>query len=111
MDHVEGTLAEPFVALDGFLSHAWEVTLIGAPRQAAIQCPEAPEKSLRDWYGGAIGVLDFHGDMNTVLTLRAAPSCRAGPGAGGSHTAAGFRPRGRGGRDAGAVSGAAAASG
>ena len=72
VDHVEGTLAEPFVALDGFLSHAWAVTLIGAPRQAAIQCLEAPEKSLRDWYGGAIGLLGFNGDMNTGLTLRAA---------------------------------------
>jgi anthranilate synthase len=72
VDHVEGTLAEPFDALDGFLSHAWAVTVTGAPKQAAIQFLEAHEKSPRHWYGGAIGLLGFNGDMNTGLTLRAA---------------------------------------
>ncbi len=72
VDHVEGTLAEPFDALDGFLSHAWAVTVTGAPKQAAIQFLEAHEKSPRHWYGGAIGLLGFNGDLNTGLTLRAA---------------------------------------
>jgi anthranilate synthase len=53
VDHVEGTLAEPFDALDGFLSHTWAVTVTGAPKQAAIQFLEAHEKSPRHWYGGA----------------------------------------------------------
>jgi anthranilate synthase len=72
VDHVEGTLAEPFDALDGFLSHTWAVTVTGAPKQAAIQFLEAHEKSPRHWYGGAIGLLGCNGDMNTGLTLRAA---------------------------------------
>ena len=72
VDHVEGTLAEPFDALDGFLSHAWAVTVTGAPKQAAIQFLEDHEKSPRYWYGGAIGMLGFNGNLNTGLTLRAA---------------------------------------
>jgi len=72
VDHVEGTLAPQFDALDGFLSHAWAVTVTGAPKQAAIQFLEDHEKSPRYWYGGAIGMLGFDGNLNTGLTLRAA---------------------------------------
>jgi anthranilate synthase len=31
---------------------------------------EENEKSTRAWYGGAVGVVNFNGDMNTGLTLR-----------------------------------------
>ena len=31
---------------------------------------ENNEKSQRAWYGGAIGMVHFNGDMNTGLTLR-----------------------------------------
>jgi anthranilate/para-aminobenzoate synthase component I len=31
---------------------------------------ESHEKSPRAWYGGAIGMVNFNGDMNTGLTLR-----------------------------------------
>ena len=72
VDHVEGTLLPQCDALDAFLSHAWAVTVTGAPKQAAIQLLEQVEKSPRRWYGGAMGVLGFDGDMNTGLTLRAA---------------------------------------
>src|ERR1700731_1535131 len=69
-DHVEGILAEPFDALDGFLSHAWEVTVTGAPKLWAIRFIEEHERSSRRWYGGAIGRVTFDGNMNTGLTLR-----------------------------------------
>ncbi len=70
VDHVEGVLAEPFDALDGFLSHAWAVTVTGAPKLWAIRFIEEHERSSRRWYGGAIGRVTFDGNMNTGLTLR-----------------------------------------
>lgn len=70
VDHVEGTLLPERDALDGFLSHAWAVTVTGAPKSWAIRHVEAEERSARRWYGGAIGRMGFDGNMNTGLTLR-----------------------------------------
>jgi anthranilate synthase len=70
VDHVEGHLREGFDALDAFLAHAWEVTVTGAPKTWAMQFIEDHEKSARAWYGGAVGLLGFDGNMNTGLTLR-----------------------------------------
>ncbi|MBV8089022.1 MAG: anthranilate synthase component I, partial [Alphaproteobacteria bacterium] len=70
VDHVEGELREEFDALDGFLSHAWAVTVTGAPKLWAIRFIEEQERSSRRWYGGAIGRVTFDGNMNTGLTLR-----------------------------------------
>lgn len=70
VDHVEGRLRDGFDALDGFLAHAWAVTVTGAPKHAAMQFIEDHEKSVRRWYGGAIGMIGFDGNMNTGLTLR-----------------------------------------
>jgi len=63
-------LGGEFDALDGFLSHAWAVTVTGAPKRWAIRFIEEEERSSRRWYGGAIGRLTFDGNMNTGLTLR-----------------------------------------
>lgn len=71
VDHVEGELRPGLDALDAFLSHAWAVTVTGAPKQAAIQFLEDHEASPRHWYGGAMGRLQFDGGINTGLTLRA----------------------------------------
>jgi anthranilate synthase len=70
VDHVEGELRPEFDALDGFLSHAWAVTVTGAPKLWAIRFIEEQERSARRWYGGAIGRVTFDGNMNTGLTLR-----------------------------------------
>src|SRR5205085_4299610 len=70
VDHVEGILAEPFDALDGFLSHAWEVTVTGAPKLWAIRFIEEHERSSRRWYGGAIGRVTFDGKMDNGLSPR-----------------------------------------
>ncbi|MGL4239586.1 MAG: anthranilate synthase component I [Beijerinckiaceae bacterium] len=70
VDHVEGELREGFDALDAFLSHAWAVTVTGAPKLWAMQFIEDHEKSARRWYGGAIGAVGFDGSMNTGLTIR-----------------------------------------
>jgi anthranilate synthase len=70
VDHVVGELKPGLDALDAFLSHAWAVTVTGAPKQAAIQFLEDNEASVRHWYGGAMGCLHFNGSLNSGLTLR-----------------------------------------
>jgi len=69
-DHVEGMLAPEYDAMDAFLTHAWAVTVTGAPKRWAMQFVEDHEKSARAWYGGAVGLIGFDGNMNTGLTLR-----------------------------------------
>ncbi len=70
VDHVEGHLRDEFDALDAFLAHTWAVTVTGAPKAWAMQFLEDHEKSPRAWYGGAIGLIGFDGNLNTGLTLR-----------------------------------------
>ncbi len=70
VDHIEGRLKDGLDAFDAFLSHAWAVTVTGAPKLWAMRFIEEHEKSPRAWYGGAIGMVNFNGDMNTGLTLR-----------------------------------------
>jgi anthranilate synthase len=70
VDHIEGRLREGMDAFDAFLSHAWAVTVTGAPKLWAMRFIEGNEKSPRAWYGGAIGMVHFNGDLNTGLTLR-----------------------------------------
>ncbi len=70
VDHIEGRLRDGMDAFDAFLSHAWAVTVTGAPKLWAMRYIEQTEKSARAWYGGAVGVVGFNGDMNTGLTLR-----------------------------------------
>ncbi len=70
VDHVQGTLADGFDALDAFLTHMWAVTIIGAPKKAAAQAIEDLENTARGWYGGAVGMLSLNGDINTGITIR-----------------------------------------
>ncbi|UIJ72944.1 anthranilate synthase [Aurantimonas sp. HBX-1] len=70
VDHIEGRLRDGMDAFDAFLSHAWAVTVTGAPKLWAMRFIESHEKSPRAWYGGAVGMVHFNGDMNTGLTLR-----------------------------------------
>ncbi|WP_431201773.1 anthranilate synthase component I [Bradyrhizobium betae] len=70
VDHVEGMLRPGFDALDAFLTHAWAVTVTGAPKLWAMQFVEDHERSPRRWYAGAIGAVNFDGSINTGLTIR-----------------------------------------
>lgn len=70
VDHVEGMLRPGFDALDAFLTHAWAVTVTGAPKLWAMQFVEDHEHSPRRWYAGAIGAVNFDGSINTGLTIR-----------------------------------------
>src|SRR4051812_21936792 len=70
VDHVEGMLRPGFDSLDAFLTHAWAVTVTGAPKLWAMQFVEDNERSSRRWYAGAIGVVTFDGGINTGITIR-----------------------------------------
>jgi anthranilate synthase len=70
VDHVEGRLRPGFDALDAFLAHTWAVTVTGAPKVWAMQFIEDHERAPRAWYGGAVGLVGFDGNLNTGLTLR-----------------------------------------
>ncbi|MEW6639695.1 MAG: anthranilate synthase component I [Pseudomonadota bacterium] len=70
VDHVEGILRPGFDALDAFLTHAWAVTVTGAPKLWAMQFVEDNERSPRRWYAGAIGGVGFDGGINTGITIR-----------------------------------------
>ena len=70
VDHVEGMLRGGFDSLDAFLTHAWAVTVTGAPKLWAMQFVEDHERSPRRWYAGAIGCVNFDGSINTGLTIR-----------------------------------------
>jgi len=77
VDHVEGRLRPGYDAIDAFLTHAWAVTVTGAPKRWAMQFIEDHEDRPRGWYGGAVGMIRFDGTLNTGLTLRTA-QVRAG---------------------------------
>ena len=45
-------------------------TLSGAPKHKALQLIEKYETSNRDFYGGAIGFMDFNGNFNHAIIIR-----------------------------------------
>ncbi len=45
-------------------------TLSGAPKHMAMQLIERYEKNNRDFYGGAIGFMDFDGNFNHAIMIR-----------------------------------------
>ncbi|MCE1179558.1 MAG: anthranilate synthase component I [Micrococcales bacterium] len=47
-------------------------TLSGAPKPRALQLIEAYEPSRRGVYGGVVGYLDFHGDLDMAIAIRTA---------------------------------------
>lgn len=45
-------------------------TLSGAPKHRAMQLIDNYEKSIRGYYGGMIGLMDFHGNFNHAILIR-----------------------------------------
>jgi anthranilate synthase component 1 len=45
-------------------------TLSGAPKHKALQLIDLYEKTKRNFYGGAIGYLDFEGNFNHAIIIR-----------------------------------------
>jgi anthranilate synthase component 1 len=47
-------------------------TLSGAPKPRALRLIEGYEPSRRGVYGGVVGYLDFHGDLDMAIAIRTA---------------------------------------
>lgn len=69
---VSGRLAPPYDALDALNSAFPAGTLSGAPKIRACQIIAELEKTRRGVYGGAIGYLDFTGNLDTAIGIRIA---------------------------------------
>lgn len=69
---VEAQLAENYHALDALMSVFPAGTLSGAPKIRAMQLINELEPETRDIYGGAIGFLDFSGNMDSCIAIRTA---------------------------------------
>lgn len=67
---VTGTLSEDQSPIDALFSVFPAGTLSGAPKPRAMEIIEEREKSRRGLYGGAIGYLDFTGNIDTCIAIR-----------------------------------------
>ena len=69
---VEGDIADGCDALDALASVLPAGTLSGAPKIRACEIIEELEHEPRGVYGGALGYLDFAGNMDTCIAIRMA---------------------------------------
>jgi anthranilate synthase component 1 len=68
--NVTGELADGFTALDALRVSLPVGTVSGAPKIRAMQIIDELEPTRRGPYGGAVGYLDFAGNMDTCIALR-----------------------------------------
>jgi anthranilate synthase component 1 len=68
--NVTGTLEEKKTALDALKVSLPVGTVSGAPKIRAMQIIDELEPTRRGPYGGAVGYLDFAGNMDTCIALR-----------------------------------------
>jgi anthranilate synthase component 1 len=69
---VTGTLAPDKSAVDALFATFPAGTLSGAPKPRAMEIIEELEPHRRGLYGGAIGYLDFTGNVDTCIAIRTA---------------------------------------
>jgi len=69
---VTGTLAQESSPVDALFSVFPAGTLSGAPKPRAMEIIESLEPTRRGIYGGAIGYLDFTGNIDTCIAIRTA---------------------------------------
>jgi anthranilate synthase component 1 len=74
--HIESTVVGDLrpgrVAYDVLRSTFPAGTLSGAPKPRAMELIEGYEPSRRGLYGGVVGYLDFHGDLDMAIAIRTA---------------------------------------
>ncbi len=70
VSEVAGRINPKFAALDVLTSCFPAGTLSGAPKVRAMEIINDLESVRRGPYGGAVGYLDFRGNMNTCITIR-----------------------------------------
>jgi anthranilate synthase component 1 len=68
--NVTGKLAEGMTAFDALRVSLPVGTVSGAPKIRAMQIIDEFEPTRRGPYGGAVGYMDFAGDMDTCIALR-----------------------------------------
>jgi anthranilate synthase component 1 len=68
--NVTGTLDEGYTALDALRVSLPVGTVSGAPKIRAMQIIDELEPTRRGPYGGAVGYLDFAGNLDTCIALR-----------------------------------------
>ena len=68
--NVTGQLADNMTALDALRVSLPVGTVSGAPKIRAMQIIDELEPTRRGPYGGAVGYLDFAGNMDTCIALR-----------------------------------------
>lgn len=69
---VRGEIAEQYTALDAINAVLPAGTLSGAPKIRACEIINELENNKRGIYGGAVGYLDFAGNMDTCIAIRLA---------------------------------------
>ncbi len=69
---VTGTLAKDKQPIDALFSTFPAGTLSGAPKPRAMEIIEELEPNRRGLYGGALGYLDFRGNIDTCIAIRTA---------------------------------------
>jgi anthranilate synthase component 1 len=69
---VVGDLAPGRTAVDALAAAFPAGTLSGAPKPRAMEIIEQLEPTRRGVYGGAVGYLDFGGDLDTAIAIRTA---------------------------------------
>jgi anthranilate synthase component 1 len=78
--NVSGTLAEGKTPFDAVRSVLPVGTVSGAPKIRAMQIIDELEPARRGPYGGAVGYVDFRGNMDTCIALRTMVITPAGTG-------------------------------
>jgi anthranilate synthase component 1 len=68
--NVTGTLADGMTSFDALRVSLPVGTVSGAPKIRAMQIIDELEPTRRGPYGGAVGYMDFAGDMDTCIALR-----------------------------------------
>jgi len=69
---VTGSLAKSSTPIDALFSVFPAGTLSGAPKPRAMEIIESLEPTRRGIYGGAIGYIDFAGNIDTCIAIRTA---------------------------------------
>ena len=72
VSHVEGRLRAGLDALDALVACHPAGTVSGAPKVRALQIIDELEPVKRGPYAGAVGYLDFRGNLDTCIALRTA---------------------------------------
>jgi anthranilate synthase component 1 len=67
---VQGTIREGLDTVDALKAGFPAGTVSGAPKIRAMEIIDEIEPHKRGPYGGAVGYLDFTGDMDTCIALR-----------------------------------------